>query len=424
MSKVKILLWLLSLLLVLTCHKKTPTEPPQENIHPQVDIPWPSLANSPWPMHHHDPQSTGRSKYPGPQLGQVAWKINVGGPVASSVAIGPDSTMYFATSYDTSEGLQRAYLYALNWDGNLKWKFRLNTINNIQNCSPLIGADGLIYIGTMDHYLLAINPNGTVKWKFEADAGIRQLSLNIGFDGVLYFVDLNHHLYAVNQNGLLIWKKTENYKFVNGEQSGIAISPDGETLYLGCLGTTKADTIKGLVAIDRNGHFKWLFQSGSIWGTPAVDNSGNIFFLAGLGSDEQNVTGIFSINSEGQLRWKYLAASVDSWDPTIDYDGNIYISLWESATQLFLFSFDNDGNIRWKRDISDNGPVWSSFLCDAEGIIYYATFAGINAVFSDGKEKWRAFIGQSHLICPALARHYLFVGTWFRGPGREFYCIK
>lgn len=33
------------------------------SIVPQYDIVWESLADSPWPMFHHDPQSTGRSKY-------------------------------------------------------------------------------------------------------------------------------------------------------------------------------------------------------------------------------------------------------------------------------------------------------------------------------------------------------------------------
>ena len=56
------------------------TEPPDQNLtRPpgyQEDIPWPSLADSPWPMNHHDPQSTGRSPYDGPALGQIEWQID------------------------------------------------------------------------------------------------------------------------------------------------------------------------------------------------------------------------------------------------------------------------------------------------------------------------------------------------------------
>ena len=55
------------LIFVLISCKETPREPEKkEDISSQVDIPWPSLADTPWPMFHHDPQSTGRSKYAGP----------------------------------------------------------------------------------------------------------------------------------------------------------------------------------------------------------------------------------------------------------------------------------------------------------------------------------------------------------------------
>lgn len=36
------------------------------NAQQQVDIPWQTLADSPWPMIKHDPQLTGRSPYKGP----------------------------------------------------------------------------------------------------------------------------------------------------------------------------------------------------------------------------------------------------------------------------------------------------------------------------------------------------------------------
>ncbi len=88
MNKSIIIFFILFLSLLLNCKNKSPTEtPPDNNIHPQVDIPWPSLGDSQWPMHHHDPQSTGRSPFVGPQQGEVAWKFSVDGPVGTSVAI-------------------------------------------------------------------------------------------------------------------------------------------------------------------------------------------------------------------------------------------------------------------------------------------------------------------------------------------------
>ena len=34
------------------------------------------------------------------------------------------------------------------------------------NCTPSIGNDGTIYLGSGDHSIYALNPNGTKKWEF------------------------------------------------------------------------------------------------------------------------------------------------------------------------------------------------------------------------------------------------------------------
>jgi len=44
---------------------------------PQSHIEWPSLADSPWPMYRHDPQSTNRSQFQGPQTGIPEWILEI-----------------------------------------------------------------------------------------------------------------------------------------------------------------------------------------------------------------------------------------------------------------------------------------------------------------------------------------------------------
>ena len=55
-------------------------------------------------------------------------------------------------------------------DGDLKWVFDADGSNNYWS-SPVIGADGTIYIGSGSggHYsrLDAINPDGTLKWSLD-----------------------------------------------------------------------------------------------------------------------------------------------------------------------------------------------------------------------------------------------------------------
>jgi hypothetical protein len=59
----KLIYFVLFLLLMLLSCKENPTTPSEEPKPPgyQEDIPWPSLADSPWPMYRGNPQYTGRA---------------------------------------------------------------------------------------------------------------------------------------------------------------------------------------------------------------------------------------------------------------------------------------------------------------------------------------------------------------------------
>lgn len=75
-----------------------------------------------------------------------------GGPILSSPALNQDQCLYF-TSVD-------GCLYALNLDGSLRWRLRTGSITE---SSPVIGPDGTIYLGVLQH-LWAISPDGQKKW--------------------------------------------------------------------------------------------------------------------------------------------------------------------------------------------------------------------------------------------------------------------
>ena len=117
----------------------------------QEDIHWPSLAESPWPMSRHDPQSTGRSKEIGPTFGVIDWSIE---PywLETGLSIGPDSTIYF--NYGD--------LFAYSPDGEEKWILELNQYGG---SAPIIAADGTIYT-TAGVKLIAISADKTIKWEY------------------------------------------------------------------------------------------------------------------------------------------------------------------------------------------------------------------------------------------------------------------
>ncbi|MFQ6117745.1 MAG: PQQ-binding-like beta-propeller repeat protein, partial [Candidatus Bipolaricaulia bacterium] len=113
------------------------------------------LADTPWPTFHHDPRRTGRSLLRGPQSPEVRWVVETTGPIWSSPVIGAEGTIYVA-SVD-------GWLYALTPEGHERWRLDLG---GIITASPAIGRDGTIYIGN-NRYLYAIAPEGTILWKAE-----------------------------------------------------------------------------------------------------------------------------------------------------------------------------------------------------------------------------------------------------------------
>jgi len=144
------------------------------------------LADTPWPIFHHDLQHTGRSPYLGAQTGPTKWYYPTGGAVRSSPAIGSDGTIYVG-SCDNK-------LYAI-WQvhGTKKWSY---TAGSSISSSPAIGSDGTIYVGSCDNKLYAINPNGSLKWSYTTGSDVRS-SPAIGSDGTIYVGSDDGHLYAI-----------------------------------------------------------------------------------------------------------------------------------------------------------------------------------------------------------------------------------
>lgn len=157
----------------------------------------------------------------------------------SSPSIGADGTIYFGS--EVADG--RGFLYALNPDGTLKWRYEVPGRRAVR-ASPAIGSDGTIYVTTKAYYsaegaepawCIALDPNGTVKWTFEIPptsptiAADSYTSPAIGADGSIYFAAENGFIYALDRDGNELW--TENFRSTINWSSPMIMN-DG-TLYIG-----------------------------------------------------------------------------------------------------------------------------------------------------------------------------------------------
>ncbi len=91
-------------------------------------------------------------------------------------------------------GSEDGYIYSLYSNGSLKWSFQTSGI--IENSSPAIDGNNVIYIGSRDSYLYSLYPNGTLKWKLSLDNPILD-SPAIDNNGNIYISTNGGNLFSI-----------------------------------------------------------------------------------------------------------------------------------------------------------------------------------------------------------------------------------
>ena len=153
--------------------------------------------------------------------GTIKWETMVGAS-ETSPAVSQDGTIYVTSwKISNSDPKVKTGLTSITPKGAIKWSYGISkTFPNDPNIyvgsdsSPIIGADGIIYFGSDAGYVYAVNPNGTLKWKFEEKTNHPNVypefdnSPAIDADGTLYICHAggpgaNHKVkcYAISDEG-------------------------------------------------------------------------------------------------------------------------------------------------------------------------------------------------------------------------------
>lgn len=204
--------------------------------------------------------------------GTEKWRFETGaGGIHAAPSVAGDGTVYVGTYNGNT-------LYALNPDGTEKWSL---ASSGTWDSAAAVAGDGTVY--AMSDKLYAIDPDGSVSWTFETDGSGTFSSPAIGADGTVYVGTLDDHLYAVNPDG------SEKWRFPTGDdiQSSPAVGADG-TIYVG-------SDDDHLYAIHADGTQKWAFQTGwNVESSPAISPDGVVY----VGSGDRNLYAIHG-NSGG-----------------------------------------------------------------------------------------------------------------------------
>lgn len=387
------------------------------------------IADSPWPTFHGNSKHTGVSKYAtNIEKPYLKWKFNAGQAIESSPSIGMDGTLYF--------GSLKNNFFALNPDGTEKWRFTREE-EEFRSASS-IGKDGTIYFTSLHSLrpvynilhkrnmeygkprLYALNPDGTLKWEFEI-GGIFAGTINsplIGHDGIIYIgagsndmtkdAEGGYRFVAINPDG------TEKWSFDLNKATGAsgnkphdttvyssAVQADDGTIIFGC-------AIGTVFALNQDGTLKWKFtkSDGMFDSTPAIGSNGTIY----ISSTNRN---LYAISPDGQEKWNFKVNDFFETNPSVGKDGTIYFGILDKGINDHnLYALNPNGTLKWKYET--RGGVYSTPAIDSNGIIYFGSYD--NHVYSlnpDGSLRWKFRLGGPIVVSPSIDKEgTLYFGTW------------
>lgn len=342
-----------------SCDTTDPKPPEEKPLGYQEDIPWPSLANSPWPMSQHDPQNTGRTNVVGPQSLNILWSKFIENGLLSGPVIDIENNLYFGNDNHLSD-----YFYCITAKSDsFKWKIKTGDGHRISDGMIITSSGNIICRGF--GYIYSISNEGKLNWKYPFD-GQRQ-NFNISKDGSLFAIDGNNNLIKLSPKGELLFQK----KYDKGFYPGTAITTDGNEIILN---GRNGD----LYCIDFNGMIVWQKYSGISNITPLIDSNGKIYICT-IGFEGK----VKRYNNDGVLDWEYEVPNgiLDVGDPTIDKNGNFYFygAADTLSGYLSIYSIDYNGKKRWNYPLNDErneGYIASKIACDIVGNLYFGSDQG------------------------------------------------
>lgn len=224
--------------------------------------------------------------------------------------------------------------------------------------SPVVDADGSVYIGSADHVFYAIGAGGDVKWTLPTGELIDSSAL-LDDAGRVYFASGDGFVYCVNrENGAVLWRTachtvqeveevfgitTYNLSWFEGN---VGMLPDG---------TVIAPNDNYIVyGLDRqSGERKMFFPANEmVWSLPAVDaDAGRLFFGTCFMIDEN----LFCYDYKtGEQVWSAGALGAVSASPLLALAGEVpavVVGCFDGMLRAYARA---DGRLLWQTGLRDH----------------------------------------------------------------------
>ena len=235
--------------------------------------------------------------------------------------------------------------------------------------------NNLILAPNGDNYLYALNLNGSLQWKFTKST--HALWSQPVTDGkTVYVTSTDHKVYALQlANGQEIWSTDVGGSILNSP----ALNQDNSVLYAGTLGGQ-------LVALDTAaGKVLWRFSTlGEIWGSPVYDK--DVIYIGNRSNT------VYAIDAKtGKSIWKADVGSNVIGSGAIAQDGVIYVTEGQTSGtangQVYDLSFSN-GQKLWS--VTINGKLYTSPVIVGDKILIGVTSGDnlLTVLDSKGNKTW------------------------------------
>lgn len=364
----------------------------------QVDIPWPSLADSPWPTTRGDAQATGRSKYIGPRNANFIVKKDMPLGICFGPVIGYDDILFTGSASLNTVPYNR--FYSLTPYLDTIWTF-ITPSSWPNKTGPALGADSTIYFASNGGGIYALDYSGNLKWKKEGISYGGYPMISIAKNGNIYLSARNRFL-LIDKDGNTI----KDTLMSNFAPRVFLFSVGGDTVYF--INYDDSDN-KSLKAADLNLNVYWSKNLAHIaeLGIPVIDNSNKIYIYK---RDSLFNSYLSCYLPDGNIDWQYLTGSFDLFSsPAIDYHGNIILAVKSESLGIEVISLDYYGNENWITPIRlDQAFADGSIITDAERKIYTVTegYHGesyLHCLDNTGDILWEVFAeNHSYIGSPAI----------------------
>ncbi len=332
----------------------------------------PLAPGSPWPKFRGDLAQTGRAALP-PRLAGSPWTFHTGKGIFSSPVIGADGTVYVGSADDV--------FYALTANGKVRWTRRTG---EIIDSAALLDDRGRVYVPSADGHLYALDAaTGRSVWTFAADppsttgAFINWFEGNVAMDagGTLYAPNDNRLTYAIDRD-----TGAKKWAFPTSDQTWSSPAFDaangrmdfGSNFFLlGIPSTFSVDAATGAQA--------WAAATdGATVASPLVTGDG----LTIVGSFDGYLRAYDS--ASGAPRWSFATRDHLYASPAELPDGTIV----QASADGSIYAVDpRTGALRWQYDTL--APIRSSPAVDTLGRIYVGTGDRRLLVLDpDGRLRW------------------------------------